>query len=152
MAVLQQLVRKCWQVLPESATERLRGFPPLVVVRNWLARRRWQGASHDQIYDEEYFQFVDRTTKQSAEVMADAIIQAFHPSSAVDVGCGTGALLESLRSRGVHVKGMEYAQAALEFCRSRHLDVIKFDVETEDLSRAGKCGGGYQYGSGKSVT
>lgn len=139
MPVLQQLVRKCWRLLPEAATERLRRFPPLVIFRNWLARRRWQGASHDQIYDESYFQFVDRTTKQSAEVMADAIIHGFHPSSAVDVGCGTGALLESLRSRGVQVKGLEYAQAALEFCRSRQLDVMKFDVETEDLPELGKA-------------
>jgi len=104
-----------------------------------MSRRRWQGASHDEIYDEEYFQFVDRTTKQCAEVMADSIIQGFHPSSVVDVGCGTGALLESLRSRGVQVKGLEYAEAALQFCRSRQLDVMKFDIETENLPDLGNA-------------
>ncbi len=52
----------------------------------------------------------------------------------VDVGCGTGALLDALRARGVRVRGLEYAEAAVEFCRSRQLDVAKFDVESDDLS------------------
>ncbi|MGI9067974.1 MAG: class I SAM-dependent methyltransferase [Pyrinomonadaceae bacterium] len=115
----------------------MRGFPPLVAIRNWLARRRWEGASHDEIYDKEYFQFVDRTTKQSAEVISDSIINEFQPSSVVDVGCGTGALLEALRSHGVQVKGLEYAQAALEFCQSRQLDVMKFDVASDELPEFG---------------
>lgn len=134
---LTKLLRKFWRLIPESARERLRGFPPIVAVRTWLCRIRWRGASHDQIYDEEYFRFVDRTTKQSAEIMAESISQVFHPSTVVDVGCGTGALLDSLRTRGVKVKGLEYAQAALEFCRSRQLDVMKFDVESDELPELG---------------
>ena len=112
----------------------MRGFPPLVVTRNWLSKRRWQHSSHDEIYDQEYFEFVDHTTEQSAEVIADSIMNSFHPLTVVDVGCGTGALLDGLRTRGVRVRGLEYAEAALEFCRSRHLDVAKFDVESDDLS------------------
>lgn len=137
MSSLHYILRKCWRLFPESARERLRGFPPLVAVRNWVSQRRWQGAPHDEIYDEEYFKFVDRTTKQSAEVIADSIISAFNPLSVVDVGCGTGALLESLQSRGVQVKGLEYAQAALEFCWARQLDVVKFDVESDELPELG---------------
>lgn len=137
MASLHRILRKCWRLFPESARERARGFPPLVALRNWLSQRRWRGASHDEIYDEEYFKFVDRTTKQSAEVIADSIINAFHPLAVVDVGCGTGALLESLRSRGVQVKGLEHAQAALEFCRARQLDVVRFDVESDELPELG---------------
>ncbi len=137
--MLQQLLRKCWRLLPESATERLRRLPPLVAVRNWLARRRWQGSAHDEIYDEEYFRFVDRTTKQSADVIAGSVISDFKPLSVVDVGCGTGALLESLRTRGVQVKGLEYAQSALELCWARQLDVMKFDVASDELPELGEA-------------
>lgn len=138
MSSLHNILRKSWRLLPEAFTERLRGFPPLILVRNWLARRRWEGASHDEIFDEEYFQFVDRTTTQSAEVIAASIIHAFRPRSVVDVGCGTGALLDSLRARGVLVKGLEYAQAALAFCQARHLDVMKFDVASDELPELGE--------------
>jgi SAM-dependent methyltransferase len=139
MAILSNILRQCLQLLPESLRERLRSFPPLVAVRNWLARRRWDGASHDEVYDHEYFQFVDRTSNQSAAVIADSIIDGFDPSSVVDVGCGTGALLDKLRVRGVQIKGLEYAQAALEFCRARQLDVMKFDVESDELPELEKA-------------
>jgi SAM-dependent methyltransferase len=89
--------------------------------------------SHDVIYDDGYFQFVEKTTAQSANVIAKSIIRSFHPSTLVDVGCGTGALLECLREEGVTVKGLEYAEAALKSCRKRRLVVLKFDVMTDPL-------------------
>ncbi|HVQ38815.1 MAG TPA: class I SAM-dependent methyltransferase [Pyrinomonadaceae bacterium] len=125
------LLHKLWRRVPESFKGRLKGFYPVITLRTWLARRRWQGATHDEIYDQEYFHFVDRTTKQSAEVIADSLVRAFQPATVIDVGCGTGALLDSLRARGVAVRGLEYAQAALEFCWARKLEVLKFDVESD---------------------
>ena len=38
----------------------------------------------------------------------------------------------------MRVKGLEYAQAALEFCRARQLDVQKFDVESDQLPELGE--------------
>lgn len=89
--------------------------------------------SHDEIYDNEYFGFVEQTTAQSADVIANSIVQSFHPSSVVDVGCGTGVLLERLQSQGIQVKGLELAEAALKLCWMRQLDVTKFDVATDQL-------------------
>lgn len=131
MPDLYSMLRKCWGALPENIRERLRSLPPHVALRNWLCARRWHSATHDEIYDEEYFQFVDRTTKQSAAIIADAILHRFHPTSVLDVGCGTGALLESFRAHGVRVRGLEYAEAALTYCRARQLDVVKFDVASD---------------------
>lgn len=89
--------------------------------------------SHDAIYGESYFQFVEETTASSADVIARSIIEAFHPTSVIDVGCGTGVLLERLQAEGVQVKGLEYAQAALKQCRARQLDVLRFDLTTDPL-------------------
>lgn len=95
---------------------------------------RMKHLSHDEIYDNKYFQYVEQTTEQSADIIANSIVHSFHPSSFVDVGCGTGVLLERLRAHGVQVKGLEYAEAALKFCKMRQLDVIRFDIETDQLS------------------
>jgi SAM-dependent methyltransferase len=89
--------------------------------------------AHDEIYGNDYFQFVEQTTAQSAEVLANSIVSSLHPSSVVDVGCGTGVLLERLRSQGIQVRGLEYALAALRSCWMRQLDVTKFDVATDML-------------------
>ena len=132
MAILRTL-------FPESTREKLRSFPPRVAVMNWLRKRRWQDAVHDEIYDQEYFQFVDQSTELSADVIAHSIVHAFHPSSVVDVGCGTGVLLDRLQTQGIQVKGLEYAQAALEFCQKKGLDVSKFDVENDQLPEIGKA-------------
>jgi SAM-dependent methyltransferase len=125
--------------VPEVAKEWLRKFSSRVSVQSWFRKYRWQNASHDEIYDQEYFQFVEQTTNQSADVITHSIVQSFHPSSVVDVGCGTGVLLECLQTHGVRGKGLEYAQAALDYCQRRRLDVMKFDLETDRLPAIGKA-------------
>jgi SAM-dependent methyltransferase len=112
---------------------RLRTSPAVVGLRNRLARWRYRGASHDEIFDDEYFQFVEWTSAASAEVMADSIVTLFAPRSAWDVGCGTGALLNALRSRGVVGQGLEYAKAGLLACQARGLNVQQFDLVTDTL-------------------
>ena len=90
---------------------------------------------HDWIYDREFYeQSVEQAAVQSAARIAATIVDAFGPATVIDVGCGTGALLASLRDRGCRVHGLEYAAAALEYCRRRGLDVRKFDLERDDLA------------------
>lgn len=139
MSRLNGLLRGSRESFPEVVKGWLRSFPSRIAIQNWLRKSRWQDAAHDEIYDQEYFQFVDQTTEQSADVIAHSIVQSFHPSSVVDVGCGTGVLLDRLQTYGVKVKGLEYAQAALDFCQRRHLEVIKFDLETDRLPAIGKA-------------
>jgi SAM-dependent methyltransferase len=131
MATFNRILRSSWEWLPESARNRLRLSSAYVAAQDWLRNRKWGDATHDEIYDDEYFKFVDRTTKQSADVIANTIMERFHPASVLDVGCGTGVILESFRSRGVRVRGLEYAEAALAYCRDRQLDVVKFDIASE---------------------
>ena len=98
------------------------------------ARVKARFLPHDWIYDREFYEeSVETAAVQSAPRIADTIVDEFRPTTVIDVGCGTGALLASLRDRGCRVHGLEYAEAALEFCRRRGLDVRKFDLERDDL-------------------
>jgi SAM-dependent methyltransferase len=136
MRIIRGTLRYCWRLLPEPVRDRVRALPPLVALRNRLLRRKWEGASHDEVYDEEYFRFVEKSTQASVGALADAIMRDLRPETVLDVGCGTGALLAALRERGVRVKGAECAEAALRFCRARNLDVAKLDLTAETLGEA----------------
>lgn len=89
---------------------------------------------HDALYDHTYYErTVEGPAAASAATMADSIVASFAPGSAIDIGCGTGALLAALRDRGCRVFGLEYSEAGLAYCRSRHLDVRQFDIESDSF-------------------
>ncbi|MGD0272863.1 MAG: class I SAM-dependent methyltransferase [Gaiellaceae bacterium] len=90
---------------------------------------------HDSIYDSDYYKDnVEGPATRSAGRIADSILNDFKAASVIDVGCGTGSLLEALRERGCEVFGLEYAKAALRYCRARGLNVAKFDLKKDVLN------------------
>jgi SAM-dependent methyltransferase len=89
---------------------------------------------YDAIYHRNYYaETVEAPALQSARVMASSMIDAFKPQSIIDVGCGTGALLEAFRQMGCNVFGLEYSEAALAYCRKRALPVRKFNIAKDNL-------------------
>ena len=91
--------------------------------------------AHDAIYDADYYaSTVEGPAVSSAEVISESILFSLRPDTIVEVGCGTGALLEALRRRGCQVLGLEYSEAALQYCRWRGLAVRKFDLERDTLA------------------
>lgn len=88
-------------------------------------------ANHDEIYDRQYYVgVVDPYMSQSCGAIADSLVDAFSPSSVVDVGCGTGLLLVALENRGVAAcLGIDYSEAALAICRERGVDALRLDLE-----------------------
>ena len=69
---------------------------------------------HDAIYDKQYYDEVEVSAIMSAKPIATSLVAYYHPKSVVDVGCGTGALLEAFRTEGVEVAGLEYSEAGLK--------------------------------------
>jgi trans-aconitate methyltransferase len=93
-----------------------------------------EAAPHDDVYDSEYYQqLVEPTMKISAGVMAATIVSRIKPTNVVDIGCGTGLLLSELRVLGVSCRGYDYAQAAIDICRKRGLNVSQLDIESATI-------------------
>jgi len=87
---------------------------------------------HNWLYDSDYYErVVEGPAARSAGRIAQSILDDFTVTQVIDVGCGTGALLQTLRDRGCEVFGLEYAEAALKYCRARGLNVTKFDLERD---------------------
>jgi SAM-dependent methyltransferase len=84
------------------------------------------------IYSSDFYESgVEDPAVRSAGRIASSIVNEFKATNIVDVGCGTGALLEALREGGCEVFGLEYSEAALKYCRARRLNVAKFDLERD---------------------
>ena len=90
-------------------------------------------ASHDEIYDRYYFEeTVDASAMRSAETICNFIIEVFKPTSVIDVGCGTGALLSILAAANIECIGLENADAAIAIALQRNVKVKKFDLEHQN--------------------
>ncbi len=114
---------KLRQILYSKEYPFWRAVDPL---KQFIMRR----GANDEIYDREYFEgFIEKAAAQSAPIIAASIIEKFRPSSVIDVGCGTGALLEVIARQGVQCTGLEYAEAAIEIACKRGIEVRKMDLE-----------------------
>ncbi len=71
-------------------------------------------AAKELVYDRRYFQAIDEVHRPLYRLLADAVAELVQPSSAVDVGCGTGLVLSRLQERGVEVRGVEGSRHAIE--------------------------------------
>lgn len=130
------LVKKTYKrAVPKRVRHMVYNIGPLRPMRNAAIRRLELNAEHDEIYDSDYYnEVVDPYMEKSARVMAGSVTRTFSPSSVVDIGCGTGLLLATLRKQGISdLKGFDYSTAALDICRSRNLDVEQLDLETDPI-------------------
>jgi SAM-dependent methyltransferase len=123
-------------VTTEGLRDLLYAYTPLPLKRlkKRVVAEFEKDAAHDDIYDAKYYaKFVEPTMQLSAKVMAASIVKELEPQCVIDLGCGTGALLNELRERGVDGKGFELAESAIEICRKRGLDVQRYDIEHDAI-------------------
>jgi trans-aconitate methyltransferase len=79
-------------------------------------------------YSPAFFDHLDELQAASYDVMAGSIVEQLHPRFAVDVGCGSGALLAALAARGVRTLGLEGSPAGVASARRRKIDVRLTDL------------------------
>lgn len=96
-------------------------------VKAWLER----GVDHDLLYDRGYYERQDEHMSASGRTIASSLVGRFGASSVVDIGCGSGAVLNGLQEQGCKAWGLEYSIAAVNLCRSKGLSVVQFDIETD---------------------
>jgi SAM-dependent methyltransferase len=113
----------------------LRNWWPLKLPAPWAGGAPTLHDRHQDTYDLKYYEFIEYSSLWSRTAMAESIVRDLAPRHAVDIGCGTGALLEALRSKGVSVFGLEYSDAGLLHCRRRSLPARKFDIARHRLPR-----------------
>ena len=129
---LYRRLKDVWQFLPPAWNNRIRKAPILDQVVPLVARVTAKTASHQEIYDKRYNDFLDTVAGKSKPVMAATIQRLFKPASVIDVGCGAGTLLAQLKQNGLAVKGLEYSDAGIARCREKGIQVVKFDLESEE--------------------
>ena len=125
-------IKDVWQLLPPAWNAGIRRAPVLGQIVRLVARVTVKTASHQEIYDKRYNDFLDAVARNSTPVMAATIERMFKPKSVVDVGCGAGTLLAQLKQDGVVVRGLEYSDAGIARCREKGVYVEKFDLESEE--------------------
>jgi 2-polyprenyl-3-methyl-5-hydroxy-6-metoxy-1,4-benzoquinol methylase len=124
---VQRIISILRAILPDG----VRRLPPLQRAKNFL-NHIFLG--HDGVYSDQYYrETVESPAVMSAGMICGSVMETFAPRSMIDVGCGTGALLRAFNENGVKVKGLEYSEAGLAYCRQRGLDVLKFDLERDNL-------------------
>ena len=126
--ILYRLLYKYWRVLPGSLRAGINRSSLLRCIKNVIRNLSASIAGRDDIYNEDYYNLVDDMAQKSMRTIATAIMEDFNPKSCLDVGCGTGVLMQVLVSKGVDAFGLEYSESALDFCKNRGLDVDKFDL------------------------
>ncbi len=126
MASVYDTLQAIWRMTPYSLRARVYYTRPLNGLRE--AVNRFCPGRHQRVWDESYYRYIDETAIHSSTAMSDSITKDLCPKTVLDIGCGTGALLETLQSRGIDAAGIDYSDACLKRCRERGLYVRKFNI------------------------
>ena len=127
-------VNQVYRRLPEPARRWAveRSPAPVRQLRERVVSRLERGAHADEIYDERYYdEVVDPLMAVSADAIAGSIQREFGAASAIDVGCGSGALMLALGRRGIGCVGFDRSRASLERCSARGLTVRRLDIRRD---------------------
>ena len=108
-------------------------FPHAIcALKSW----RHRSETYHDVYGPDYFETLERTSWESAPAIARSIVEHLNPVRVVDLGCGTGNLIDNLRCLGVKAVGADFSDYALKYCEKRCLDVKKIDFTDAEAIRS----------------
>lgn len=88
------------------------------------------------VYSRSYYDDIERLEAESAPRIAAWIAEHLAPRTAIDVGCGSGLLMDALRRRGIDVHGIDASTEGIRRARARGLSADVLDL-TSDLPLPG---------------
>jgi 2-polyprenyl-3-methyl-5-hydroxy-6-metoxy-1,4-benzoquinol methylase len=88
--------------------------------------------AHYGLYDRD--QSVAALTLTRYDQLIEGLEKYRHDARWLDVGCGSGHLLERVRAHGWHANGTEFGDAALAACRQKGLEVYSAEDAADELS------------------
>lgn len=122
---IQSIIRKLYiSLLPEA-----------IRTSEMISNLKVKLLSDNEIYNFDFYQSLEIHGKSSMRRIANSIFSDLNPRYVIDIGCGTGLLLEMLRDKGCDGIGMEYSKIALKYCRTKGLNVIKFHLEEDVFNK-----------------
>lgn len=115
-----------------------RASPP--GLRRWIKNRKWfipvsERLFGNSVYSRSYYDDLERIEADSAQAIAHWIVEHLSPTRALDVGCGSGLLMNELYARGVMVHGVDLSPQALDMVHAKNLpgDVMDLTDESQSL-------------------
>ncbi len=126
MASIYGILRKCWQFCP-SCVKELKGIKR---IKKNVHESTWKYAKYDELYDHKFYM---GRSAEPYRIMADTIFNTLSPTSLIDVGCGSGELMNELKGRIGRLGGIEKSHAAIETCKNKGLEVAECDL-TDKIS------------------
>ena len=106
---------------------------PLGGLVHRVKARLEKNADHDDLYDAAYYRRQQGFMAESGRKIAAWLNEHYSPHSVLDVGCGSGAIMDGFRELEIPVQGLEYSTVAIDMCTSRGLEVYKFDLESKAM-------------------
>ena len=128
------VLNRIYKKIPYKIRNAIYRYVPGKKLRIRLIHNLGKDAEHDEIYDKYfYIEKEEPYMLQSVDIISDTIMEVYKPASVIDIGCGTGLLIQNLRDKGIAgVTGVEYSTAAIEIGRDRGLAIIQHDLEKDD--------------------
>lgn len=84
---------------------------------------------NQRAYNKDYFKYIDSLQANSYPIMAATIVHRFNPASVIDVGCGSGGLLQALSAAGnITCAGFEHSGEGRALCGQKGLLVDFVDL------------------------
>lgn len=102
-------------------------------MRRAIKRQRWfiplsEKVFGNEVYSPGYYADLERIEATSAVAIAQWIVSELQPRSALDVGCGSGLLMNELHKLGAKVHGIDLSPAAIELVHKKSLPGDVFDL------------------------
>ena len=77
--------------------------------------------------------YYDRMTNSASKSTKGLIPSLVRGDKVLDVGCGSGVMLEMLRDKGINAKGIDNNKCAIDTCRSKGFDAELCDLAKLDI-------------------